>query len=61
MAETVKKKGFLMACKVYFGYRRKQTLKGFAEEMGKVDYTFRQEIFEFFKANHIDCAAPLMK
>ena len=58
MAETKEKKGFLITCKQFFGYRHKQTLKGFADEMAAVDMAFRKEIHEYFKSIGIVCRAP---
>ena len=58
--DEVKKtqKGFLGACKDYFGFQPGQTLRAFADEMNAIDYGFKMEIFEFFKAQGIECVAP---
>jgi len=58
MGKTAEKKGFLITCKQFFGYRHKQTLKGFADEMAEVDMAFRKEIYEYLKSIGIECRAP---
>ena len=59
--KSKKKFGFLMACKQYFGYHTGQTLSSFAAEMKQVDFTFRTEIYKYFKSTGIECEAPMMK
>ena len=61
MADAVKKAGFLIACKQYFGYHQGQTLKSFADEMKQVDIAFRKEIYDYFKSVGIKCEAPVIK
>jgi len=56
--KTKEIKGFMMACKEFFGYRDRQTLSGFAEEMGEVSMPFRKEIYQYLKSTGVECRAP---
>jgi hypothetical protein len=57
MAEE-KKKGFLIACKEYFGFLPGQKLSEFAAEMREVAPAFRKEIFAYFQKSGIVCEEP---
>ncbi len=56
--EEEKKKGFLTACKDYFGFLPGQNLKGFADEMRALSNEFKAEIFAYFQKAGLVCDPP---